>query len=193
MKGSCINYLYPHFPLKHLPGMLRIAALGAVVAGSYGALHDQVSYAISPEYFTRLKFQQFSYADFGWPPRAFAGEVGFLASWWVGLLGGWVLARFGLDEMIPPQRRKTTIIAFMIVLGTAALSGLTGALLGTATTANGHLDDWRDWQQRLNIEDLRGFAIVAWLHAAGYLGALAGVILAVLYVRRCRRLGGTRP
>ena len=48
--------------------MLGIAALGAVLAGCYGALHDQISYTISPEYFTKVKFEQFRYADFGWPP-----------------------------------------------------------------------------------------------------------------------------
>ena len=49
----------------------------------------------------------------------------------------------------------------------------------------GDLDNWHDWKQYLGIEDLRAFVIVAYFHAAGYLGALAGLILAVVYVRRC--------
>jgi hypothetical protein len=65
---ACMNLLYPRFPANRLPAMTRIALLGAVVAGGYGAAHDQASYAISPEYFTKLKFRQFAYADFGWPP-----------------------------------------------------------------------------------------------------------------------------
>jgi hypothetical protein len=69
--------------------MFGISLLGAVIAGLYGAVHDQISYSISPEYFTKMKFEQFSYADFGFPPRVCASEVGFLATWWVGLFAGW--------------------------------------------------------------------------------------------------------
>src|SRR5580700_8579924 len=99
-----MNVFYPTFPAKQFPAMLCIALLGAVVAGMYGALHDQISYSISPEYFTKLKFRQFSYADFGWPHRVFASEVGFLATWWVGLFAGWFLARAGLVEIATPGR-----------------------------------------------------------------------------------------
>ena len=78
-----MNLLYPKFPLKHLPTMLRTALAGMIVAGCYGALHDQISYSISEEYFTKLKFHQFGYANFGLHPRIFAAEVGFLAIWWL--------------------------------------------------------------------------------------------------------------
>ena len=50
-----MNFFYPRFPTKRLPTMARIALLGAIVAGCYCALHDQVGYAISPEYFTKLE------------------------------------------------------------------------------------------------------------------------------------------
>ena len=46
-----MNIFYPVIPHRRLPAMLGIAALGAVLAGCYGALHDQISYTISPEYF----------------------------------------------------------------------------------------------------------------------------------------------
>jgi hypothetical protein len=164
--------------------MLGIALLGTLVAGTYGALHDQVSYSISPEYFTKMKFQQFAYADFGWPPRTFASEIGFLATWWVGLFGGWFVARAGLAEIPPPARRKCIVRTFAIVLTTAALIGAVGALIGVVV-ARGDLSAWSEMQQVLDIHDLRGFVIVAYLHAAGYLGALAGLILAIVYVRRC--------
>ena len=73
--------------------MLGYAGLGAVLAGLYGILHDEITYTISPEYFTRLKFYQFDYADFGLPPRVLVAEIGFLATWWVGFFAAWFLAR----------------------------------------------------------------------------------------------------
>lgn len=181
-----MNFLYPKFPAKRLPAMIRIALLGAIVAGCYGALHDQVSYAISPEYFTKLKFRQFSYADFGGPPRLFASEVGFLATWWVGLCAGWLVARAGLVELPAAERRGCTFKSFAIVLTVALAAGLIGALLGIVMTRDGDLSGWAHWARTFGIEDLRAFAIVAYIHAAGYLGALTGLILAVVYVRKCR-------
>jgi hypothetical protein len=179
-----MNFLYPKFPAHHLPAMVRVACLGAVVAGCYGALHDQVSYAISPEYFTKLKFRQFDYADFGWPPRLFAAEVGFLATWWVGLVAGWFLARAGLAEMPATERWPCTVRSFAIFLTVAPVAGLIGAVLGVALTRDGSLGAWSQWKHEFRIEDLRAFVIVAYIHAAGYLGALAGLVLAIVYVRR---------
>src|SRR5262245_48699964 len=150
-----MNLLYPKFPLKHLPTMLRTALAGMIVAGAYGALHDQVSYSISPEYFTKLKFRQFSYADFGWPPRVFAAEVGFLAFWWVGLAGGWFVARAGLAELPSAEKRACAIQAFAIALTVCPVFGLIGGLLGVGLARSGHLRDWADLKHALNLQDLR--------------------------------------
>ena len=75
-----MNVLYPKIRLDLLPAMVGYAAAGAILAGLYGVVHDQVTYSISPEYFTRLKFTQFHYADFGLPARVFVAEIGFLAT-----------------------------------------------------------------------------------------------------------------
>src|ERR1035441_9525373 len=74
-----MNVLYPKIPFAALPAMLAYAAGAAVLAGLYGIAHDQLTYSISPEYFTRLKFPQFHHADFGLPARVFVAEIGFLA------------------------------------------------------------------------------------------------------------------
>ena len=81
--------------------MLGYALVGALFAGIYGMVHDQVTYSICPEYFTRLKFSQFRYANFGLPPRVFVVEIGFLASWWVGLFAGWFIARIAVPSFPP--------------------------------------------------------------------------------------------
>src|SRR5688572_3098175 len=98
------RWLIPWFPLRQLPAMLAIAAAGAIVAGAYGVVHDQITYTISPEYFTNLKFEQFAWADLGWPRRVYVGQIGLLASWWVGLIGGWFFGRAGAAEL-PPHIR----------------------------------------------------------------------------------------
>ena len=75
-----MNIFYPNLRWRWLLPMLGYALLGSLLAGVYGIIHDQITYSISPEYFTRLKFSQFHYADFGFPPRVFVAEIGFLAT-----------------------------------------------------------------------------------------------------------------
>jgi hypothetical protein len=183
-----MNIVFPKFPAKQIPAMIRLALLGAVVAGLYGAVHDQISYTISPEYFTKFKFVQFSYANFGWPDRLFAAAVGFLASWWVGLIGGWFVARAGLVQLPASTQRQCTVKAFLIVLMVTAFAGLVAAVIGAGLASWSDLRGWSEFQQTLNLEDLVSFVIVAYLHVGSYLGGLIGLVLAVVYIRKkCRQ------
>ena len=183
-----MELLYPRIKFARLPAMIRVSLLGALLSGIYGAAHDQVSYSISEEYFTKLKFQQFGYVDFGFPPRVFAAEVGFLASWWVGMIIAWLLARLGLTELAPPVRRTTTAIAFSIVFLFALVAGACGLLLGIARSRSDDLSSWDSWARVLQLDDLPNFVIVAYLHNGSYLGGLLGFIVAAVYVHRCVKL-----
>lgn len=161
--------------------LIGIALSTALFAGVYGAVHDQVSFTISPEYFTKMKFHQFAYANFGWPPRVLAAEVGFLASWWVGLIGGWILARRGLAELVAKQWMYLPK-ALVVAGATAAACGTVGATLGMVAS-RGDVSDWNEYQRFLDLQDLRGFIVVAYLHWASYLGGVAGIIVSARYVK----------
>jgi hypothetical protein len=178
-----MNLLYPTLPAAHWKRLAFTALAGSLLAGLYGAAHDQLSYTLSPEYFTKLKVPQFWYADFGWPPRVFAAEVGFLAGWGVGLIAGWLLARVGLTRLSDDFRRAATIRAFAIVAGVTLLGGGAGLLLGYWRT-EASLEAWSEWQRLLHLDDLRGFVLVASLHAGSYAGALLGLVAAIWNVRR---------
>src|SRR2546421_307370 len=67
--------------------------LSPLVAGLYGVLHDQLTYTICHEYYTKYKFYQFGLADIGTEailsnPRLSVAIVGFMATWWTGILIG---------------------------------------------------------------------------------------------------------
>jgi hypothetical protein len=174
----------PILPAAHWRGSLGIAFAGALLAGIYGAVHDQLSYTISPEYFTKFKFRQFSWADAGMPARVFVAQIGFLASWWAGLIAGWLLARLGLTQLWLDGRRREAGIAFAIVPAVGILCGLAGLALGFARTRGDALSAWNSWQDHGGIEDLRSFVMVAHLHWAAYAGAVVGTLASILYLRR---------
>ena len=179
-----LGWLIPRFSLRKLPAMLAIAALGALAASIYGVLHDQITYTISPEYFTNLKFEQFAWANLGLPPRVFVAQIGLLASWWVGLLGGWFVARGAAWESSSTVRWPLIARAFGIVAIFTLGAGLIGWLLGQAVATNTNLSSWHAARDVLNLRDLPSFVVVAYIHNATYLGAALGTIVAVLKVIR---------
>jgi hypothetical protein len=167
--------------------ILRKAALlalsGAIIAGGFGIVHDQITYTISPEYFTRMKFDQFRRADFGLPPRVFVAEIGFLATWWVGLIAAWFLARVALPKFESPEKR--VLVAMAIIVGFTVLSGAAGYFAGPGWLGN--RPGWRDALDSFGVLDTTAFNRVAGIHLGSYLGAFWGwVAMMVRFVMRPR-------
>ncbi|HWK03760.1 MAG TPA: hypothetical protein VNS58_09015 [Puia sp.] len=79
--------------MKKFSLFLLTILLSILVAGLYGILHDQVTYTICPEYYTKFKFIQFGLADettalLQPSPRQLVAIIGFLATWWTGIFIG---------------------------------------------------------------------------------------------------------
>ena len=178
------SLLYPKLRLDLLPAMLGYAVVGALIAGFYGVLHDQITYSISSEYFTRLKFLQFHYADFGLPARVFVAEIGFLATWWVGLIAGWFLARVAVPVLPVENARSGVLRGFGIIFAAGFMAALVGFLLGLRLGPDSDLSNWQGFTTSRGVVDLPDFVRVAYIHNASYLGGLIGLIVALLHLRR---------
>ncbi len=178
--------LYPRLSRSWLPAMIRYAFIGSVFAGAYGILHDQITYSISPEYFTRVKFAQFHYADFGLPHRVFVAEIGFLATWWVGFVAGWFLARV-MVPTFPPQLANRYLVQSLLIIVTVALIAATiGHLVGLQRRSNPDLSSWHGLATSHGIQDLPAFVHVAYIHNASYLGGFVGLVAAIVRLRRLK-------
>jgi hypothetical protein len=169
-----------------------LALAGTLIAGMFGVVHDQITYTISPEYFTRMKFEQFHVWDFGFPRRLFVAEIGFLATWWVGLIGAWFLARVAVRKFSQPARTVMWALAFVMFVATA--SGISGFFWGNFYA--GLNSGWNESLTAIGVTDHSSFNRVAGIHLGSYLGALVGWILAMLrfaLVKRsigvCRTIG----
>lgn len=183
-----MNLLFPTFNWRLLPRMLGIACLGACIAGLYGMFHDQVTYSISPEYFTRLKFNQFRYADFGFPPRVFVAEIGFLATWWVGFFSGWFLARIAVPAWPARVAFRRSLQAFLLIVLFALLAAVVGYMIGVFYT--GSHADWADVCDSLGVIHIPEFVQVAYIHNSSYLGGLIGLFAAIVFLLRVKKSGG---
>lgn len=186
-----LKYLMPIVNPYEVPAMLLVAVIGAMVAGLYGALHDQVTYTLSPEYFTKLKFVQFADADWGLGDRVFASTIGFLATWWVGAIAGWLVGRW----YIPGQSRSVAYGQIARAIGCMTLVcflfGLAAFLYGWLVGPDADFSGWEWAFRRFEITDRWSFVRVAYIHNAGYLGGLVGLVVAFIVVRRQPATGTT--
>jgi hypothetical protein len=178
--------LYPRLSRSGLPAMIRYAFIGSVFAAAYGILHDQITYSISPEYFTRFKFAQFHYADFGLPHRVFVAEIGFLATWWVGFVAGWFLARVMVPKFPPQLAMRYLVQSFLIIVTVALIAATIGYLAGLQRRSNPDFSSWHGLATSPGIQDLPAFVHVAYIHNAGYMGVFGGLIAAIWRLKQMK-------
>lgn len=158
-------------------GLGRLLALIALAA-LYGALHDQLSYRIGPDYFHCLKFPQFGLLDTDVAPRWRAARVGLQAGAVAGLPLG--LALLWLARGRAAMERYLWRGSAAVLFGALSFAFL-GLGLGWLVLELGSV-------QRVPacVQDSRGFLLAAWMHDGSYLGALLGLLVFAWRNRRRR-------
>lgn len=165
--------------MKKLAVFLIMVLITVIVAGLYGIIHDEITYSISPEYFTKFK-----YIQFGVKPSEPGGDrqavaiIGFYATWWVGLIIGIVLSAITLIYPDHISMRKAITKGIQIVFVTAVLFAFFGYLQGKYYLSKTGVD----WWLPSTLEHKNDFIIVGAIHNFSYLGGAAGLILAIAYI-----------
>lgn len=153
--------------------------ISAMLAGLYGIIHDQITFSISPEYFTKFKYVQFGFdsEDFG-GHRNTVALIGFLATWWTGIFIG---VGLGLTALIYADHktmlrviRKAISLVFLVTI----VTGLAGFFYGKLHLAKAGVNWWLPEY----LVDKNNFIIVGSIHNFSYLGGLFGLITGVIYL-----------
>ncbi len=151
--------------------------LTILLSSIYGALHDQITYSISPEYFTVYKFDQFGFSDWGMQsPRLTTALIGVLATWWMGLFLGAFLSILGLIHKDYKTMFRLVMRSLYITFLVTILSGVLGYIVGLFDT-----EAYKECCFPYSVQDPVNFALVGSIHNYGYGGALIGAILGILY------------
>ncbi len=175
-----LKFLFPQMNKTEIWPIVQFSLLGALIAGIYGVLHDQITYSISHEYFTQLKFNQFSYANFELGDRIFVGTIGFLATWWVGLIIGWFLARRFIPLQPYAVARKNILIGFAIVFICGIFFGIAAYIYGILTPPD--LQRWSSTIRYYGVIDGSSFVRVAYIHNGSYIGGFLGLIISLVFL-----------
>jgi hypothetical protein len=162
--------------MKKIGILLLTILIATLLAGIYGALHDQITFTISSEYFTIFKFEQFGFLDWGNNnPRLTTALIGFLATWWVGFYIGIVQGLVGLIHKTSGLMFKYVFNSILITLGIAVLFGIFGGIIEILT---GEADPICFPYE---IHNCKNFFIVGSIHNYGYLGGGIGAIVGLVY------------
>ena len=168
---------------KKLVILLLTLIATPLLAGVYGILHDQLTYTLCHEYYTKFKFIQF----FGTKgdvhemhfnnERAWVAGVGFLATWWTGIIIGLGNGLVGLIHKSPQAMQRYVIRATVITITVAFITGLIGLAYGKFYLANQGVD----WWLPDNLINQGAFIMVGSMHNFSYLGGLLGLIAGIVY------------
>ncbi|MDR0313437.1 MAG: hypothetical protein LBI14_07545 [Treponema sp.] len=148
------------------------------MAGIYGFLHDQISYTVSPEYFTCFKFQQFKIPD-SLHSRLGAGIVGIKATWWMGIVIGIIIIPIGL--IIPGWKNyfKVMMLTFSCACVTALLTGIIALIYGLSNYSATNLPRFNVPNE---VVDKISFCVVGNMHNLSYIGGLLGIFVGVVFI-----------
>ena len=182
--------------MRKLLTLLTIILGGCLVAGLYGILHDQLTYSISPEYYTKFKFDQFGLMYDGNDaiveyPRIFVSIVGFLATWWVGPP---IALGLGLFSIHSDKRFMLEISfkGFIVVIFISFLSGLYGLYRGFTYLSQQPREMFHRWFIPDDLVDFESFIAVGSMHNSSYVGGFIGLFAGIAYVGWRKGMSKTR-
>lgn len=160
-----------------------IILVAIVIASIYGVGHDQVTYSISPEYYTKYKFIQFNLADSGaaqhmTQPRSAVVMTGVKGTWWMGLMIGVVLGLIAFIFRDADTMFSSVLQALWLVLLIVIVAGVTGGLYGHYVLVRKGVGWWMPG----NLVDRGAYITVGSIHNFSYVGGIAGLVIGVIFL-----------
>lgn len=176
--------------MRRLAFFVAYIVLAIAAAGVFGILHDQISYSVSHEYFTKFKFLQFHLLDTDVPERVRAAIVGFKASWWMGIPLGVLAGAAGFVQRSPAQMARALLWSLPFLVAFTLAFALAGLVYGVLQTQNFDLETYRGWFLPANLEEPRRFLCAGYMHNSAYLGGALAIpvswVFHILYRRKVR-------
>ena len=168
---------------KKIGLLILIVIISIILASIYGIFHNQISYSISNEYFTKFKLGQFGLEAYPDTVRMTIGMVGIWSTWWFGLLIGLINGIVGLFQPTAKIMWKSAFGATIRTLLIAIGFGVVGILVGKFVISN--LND--NWNLPADLIDRKSFLTAGTMHNFSYLGGVIGLIYGIIYQLKIRK------
>ncbi len=163
---------------------IAIVFLCIIAAIVYGIIHDQITVRICVEYFTVGHPPVF---DAKYPPTLLALGWGIVATWWVGLTLG-VLVAFASRAGTRPKLAATDLVRpLSIMLAIVGLFAASAGTVGYLLTTHNYIRLLEPLASRVSPDQQVAFLTALWAHNASYLGGFIGAILFCRWIFKVRR------
>lgn len=160
--------------------LVSLILLAALTGGVYGALYDQLTYSISPEFFTKFRFGLFN-LDPDMDERMAVAKIGFINTWKTGAVLGGILAFAGLINANYKHMFKYTVQAFLITLLIAFATGMIGWGVGPMG------DELDPDFAAMNIVDVKSFKTVLNMNNFSNAGGVIGMLVGIFHQLYCHK------
>ena len=168
---------------KKIGLLILIVIISTILASIYGIFHNQISYSISNEYFTKFKLEQFGFVAYPDTIIMTIGVVGFLSTWWFGLLIGLINGIVGLFQPTAKIMWKSAFGAIIRTLLIAIGFGVVGILVGKFIISNLNTN----WNLPADLTDRKSFLTAGTMHNFSYLGGIVGLIYGIIYQLKIKK------
>ena len=164
---------------------IKIIIFSILAAIAYGIIHDQITAHICVEYFTIGHVRVIQSES----PFILALVWGVIATWWVGLSLGILLAfssRAGKYPKLTYKDLKKPMLTLLIHMFCIAFIA---GVIGFATSKLGIFFLVRRLAMRVPEEKHTAFLTVGWAHSASYLaGIIGGIIFSIKTLKKRKKL-----
>lgn len=149
-----------------------------LLASLFGVLNNQITYSISPEFFTKSLFPQFGFVEYGLnTPKTTAAIIGVWSTWWMGLLIGNVIGFTSLTHSSSLIMKKEIKKSLFITIASVILFGVIGYVFGQIYL----YDTLITFGFQGTQEQLKNFIIAGYIHDFEYIGGILGLLVAVYF------------
>lgn len=171
--------------MNNKTGLLILTVILSVISASiYGIAHNLVSYSISEEYFTHFTFEKFGLWENGYGDEELkASLVGFLSTWWFGLIFGIINGFIGLTQKTVKTMRRSIIGATFRIFVFATLFASIGVFVGFFIIPK--LDF--PWNIPTDLFDQQRFLTAETMHTFSYIGGIIGILCGIKYQLKIKK------
>jgi hypothetical protein len=158
--------------------------ISPIIAALFGVIHNQFTYSISHEFFTKFMFERFGFDEYGHDtPRLTASIIGAWSTWWFGLIFGFIFAAVAYSQPTLKLMVESIYKATFATLCTTLCVGLIGLLYGWSGISGFSAPCCPP----LEINNPESFAAVSEMHNFSYMGGIFGIVIGVIYQIRSKR------
>lgn len=164
--------------MKNILNSILIVTISIILASLYGALHNQISYSISDEFFKNFLFGNFGVNEWGIEnERTKATIVGILGTYWMGFYLGLIYVIIYLFLSIK-SKFSSILKAIIINLSTAFVCAIIALIISHFFIAPESSGVYMDF----GTLNPKNYADAVFMHNGSYIGGVLGLILGISYL-----------